>query len=115
MWVVIDFKPTYSVSNFGRVRNNSRGKILKPWRLNNSKGHLCISLGRKNKFLIHRLVAYCFLGLKIENTDDLVCHKNDVATHNFVWNLYIGNKSTNQYDYNRLRIERGEKHPNKKK
>ena len=112
IWVTVDFKPSYEVSNFGRIRNKNRNGFLKPWKINNSKGHLCVSLGRKNKYLVHRLVGYCFLGLDINNPNELICHKDDIAKHNFTWNLYVGDKSSNQLDFIRLMNERGEKHFN---
>ena len=60
---VIREYPLYSVSNMGRVRKNSNGKIMTASKKMN--GYMIINLftgdGRRKKELIHRLVALTFL------------------------------------------------------
>jgi hypothetical protein len=82
----IDWK-RYSVSSYGRVRNDSTGKILKS---KIDKEYLRAELWKngKNKFYyVHRLVAMAF----IPNDDPLhktqVNHKNENKTNNTVENL----------------------------
>lgn len=66
-WKEITDYPNYSVSNLGRVKNNTTNRILyghdtgKYYK--NGKGYLAVHLGRNpNKFAkVHRLVAIAFV------------------------------------------------------
>lgn len=62
-WKLIDgFGGTYSVSNYGEVRNNRTGKLMKPRK--NEKGYLRIGLtknGKQKCMRVHRLVAQAFI------------------------------------------------------
>ena len=93
-WVQIRDFPNYKISDFGRIRNNTTGVILKPnldgWGY--PKVSLC-SNGKKHTKKSHRLVAECF----IENTDDKpeVNHKNGNKLDNRVVNLEWVTKSEN--------------------
>lgn len=57
-WKEYPFDCRYKVSNLGNVKG-IKGKLLKPWK---SGKYLYISLGRKNKILLHRLImiTFCF-------------------------------------------------------
>ena len=87
----------YSVSNFGRVRNNKTNKILKGSK--GSGGYLKIEcpidgiLHHKN---IHRLVAVAF----IPNPDDkeLVDHIDNNRTNNNAYNLRWCTSNENQHN-----------------
>jgi DNA-binding XRE family transcriptional regulator len=85
----------YQVSNYGRVRNNRTGKILKPYL---TRGYLRVSLyndlGRKCK-LVHRLVAEAFL----PNPDNkpAVNHVNGCKTDTNVCNLEWVSSSENMF------------------
>ena len=60
----------YSVSNFGKVRNDITNKILKPGI--NTNGYYKVILcknGKKKTLTLHRLVAIAF----IVNPDDKQC------------------------------------------
>jgi len=63
---VADF-PNYAVSNTGKVRNDKTNKILKPFRVDNSKSnkyYFRIDLSSNGNFLrirLHRLIAKTFL------------------------------------------------------
>jgi NUMOD4 motif len=78
---------TYSVSSFGRVRNDRTRIVLKP--KSNKHGYSCIYLyrtGDKQKYVkIHRLVGSAFL----ENVSNLpqINHKNGVKTCNHLENI----------------------------
>lgn len=76
----------YEVSNHGRVRNCTTGKILKPRVL--KSGYLLIGLytnGTQKNFYLHRLVALAFL----PNPNNLadVDHINSDKTNNVIDNL----------------------------
>lgn len=112
IWKECPLHSAYEVSSHGTVRRKGKDKPLRPWKLTRSNGYLAVGLGRSFRCTIHRLVAVTFLGLDIGNRSILVCHKDDNPENNRLENLYLGDKSTNQNDYNRLRKQRGDKHPN---
>ena len=57
-WRTIEGYPNYSVSNYGRVRNDLTCKILK--QNLNSSGYYRVMIGGKQQF-VHRLVAMAFI------------------------------------------------------
>ena len=82
-WEKLDFTDGhYSVSNYGNVKNNKTGRILKPCLKKN--GYLQIQIGKK-WFLIHRLLACAF----VENPLNLkyVNHIDEIKTNNRANNL----------------------------
>lgn len=94
IWGPVRGFPNYAVSNYGRVRNRKSGAQLNPTRLGN--GYLRVQLWCKKEptsFGVHRLVADVFLDEDI--SDKQVDHKNNVKTHNFVWNLQVVTPSEN--------------------
>ena len=66
----------YSVSSFGRVRNNKTGRVLKQTPATN--GYLHVGLCGKTKD-VHHLVAQSFIGLR---PDGMVLHHNDKNCEN---------------------------------
>ena len=80
-WRNIRGYPTYQVSNFGRVRNTTSGRILKL--SSNREGYLKSSLyvnGKVSTHNIHRLVALEFI--PNPNNKPSVDHINCKAKHN---------------------------------
>lgn len=60
--LIAGFGGTYSVSNYGDVKNNRTGKLMKPRK--NEKGYLRIGLttnGKQKCMRVHRLVAQAFI------------------------------------------------------
>lgn len=85
-WKNIECFEQYSVSNFGNVRNNLTGHILKPRK--HTGGYMRVVLCKDKKHYdhyIHRLVAQAF----ISNPKNLpeVNHKDEDKSNNFVDNL----------------------------
>lgn len=69
-WKPIEGYPLYEVSDQGRVRNASTGRIIKPFK-NERTGLLWVPLrqgNRQHTKTIHRLVAYTFLFPPYENS-----------------------------------------------
>jgi len=112
IWKDCPLHPEYEVSSQGSVRRKGKTKPLKPWVMASNKVYLMVGLGRKVRCTVHRLVAVTYLGLNPEAKEVLVCHRDDDPLNNCVSNLYLGNKSSNGFDWNRLRERRGERHPN---
>lgn len=81
-WKIIKDYPNYSVSNYGRVRNDLTCKILK--QNLNSSGYYRVSLKRKHLF-VHRLVAIAFIDNP--NNYPVVNHLDEDKTNNSVSNL----------------------------
>ena len=85
----------YSVSNFGRVRNNKTNKIVKG--SINSEGYLNLDYrldGTRHYKKIHRLIAVAF----IPNPEDkpLIDHIDNNRTNNNAYNLRWCTSSENQ-------------------
>ena len=97
-WRQVEDFPRYEVSDEGRVRYASTGRMRKSW--TEQSGHKTVSLrnpGEKGKRVkVHRLVAKAFL----PNPDNLpfVRHLDDVPGHNRLGNLSWGTNSDNQFD-----------------
>ena len=86
VWKAISDFNNYEVSNLGRVRNITTGKVLKP--VLDGRGYYKANLYKQNKAYtrsIHRLVATEF----IPNSDKLpeVNHKDEDKTNNSIENL----------------------------
>lgn len=102
VWKTIPQAPDYEVSCLGRVRRATAGKGTEPGRLITSHvmtgGHLkikiCVGVGKKKSFWVHRLVAESFVEKDSDEKTD-ACHNdgepsNNVAT-NLRWDTHIGN------------------------
>ncbi len=86
IWKTIEEVPHYSVSNLGKVRNDCRGRMLKP---SLSGRYASVTLVKNNKAKlfrnVHRLVAIAF----IPNPNNLPCvnHKDEDTWNNKYDNL----------------------------
>lgn len=106
-WKLIE-QYDYSISSFGRVRNNRTGRILKG--NSNTFGYLQVDLykeGKPKRFCIHQLVAHYFLGDQIGKE---INHINENKLDNRVENLeYISHKENCNYGTrnNRMSIKLG--------
>ena len=85
-WKVVNGYPLYEVSDLGRVRRISTGKVLK--QSNNIDGYKVVTLYNNKvpkQFRVHRLVAMAF----IPNPEDkpVVNHLDEVVYNNEVSNL----------------------------
>lgn len=92
-WRPVDGFDGYEISSLGRVRHGSR--ILKPWP--HKSGHLYVSMSRKGKRQVHRLVLLSFVGAPPTDAHES-CHRDGNPTNNAVGNLYWGTRSENIRD-----------------
>lgn len=61
-WKELRDFPKYSVSSFGRVRNDKTGKILKPFKIGSPNGqYYAVDFYPKKSVRVHRLVASAFI------------------------------------------------------
>lgn len=94
-----DFEGVYQVSNLGRVLRiyKSQRRIRKAY-FQKKEGYYAIDLHLNNvryKFLIHRMVATCFVKNKNPEINIQVNHKNGIKTDNHYLNLEWVTKSEN--------------------
>lgn len=91
-----DFE-NYSISNYGRIRNNQTNKLLTP-RVSD-EGYLTVQL-RVYNILIHRLVCEIF-NSKPTDINVVVNHINEIKHDNYYKNLeYISIAKNNQHSKN---------------
>jgi hypothetical protein len=88
---VIGLDGVYSISNFGRVRRNTKrtnsvpGAILKPW-CSNGYPHVGLwNNGVQTRITVHRLVAIAFIPNPLNLPE--VNHKNGIKSDNLYSNL----------------------------
>lgn len=92
----LKYSEEYSISNYGKVKNNKTEKVLNP-RLN-SKGYLRVRLFGKEVF-VHRMVAECFLP---PSTKEFINHINGNKKDNRLSNLEYCTASENMLHYYRV-------------
>ena len=93
---IFDFEK-YSISTFGRIRNNTSGKILEAY---NRNGYKYINLKskiskKKEGFLIHRIVLVNFLFNENPEVRCCVDHINGLKDDNRLENLRYASKIEN--------------------
>jgi hypothetical protein len=83
--------------------NNKRGWEIVGTKIN-SNGYYSISIGNRNEarnIKIHRLIAFCFMGLKVLNGSsrkEIIDHKNHIRIDNRTDNLSIGTDQQNVWN-----------------
>jgi hypothetical protein len=94
---IIEGFENYSVSNFGNVKNNITGRILKTNK--NERGYYVVDLhkkGNRKKFKVHRLVGNAFIPNPKNKTQ--IDHINNDKTNNNVSNLRWVTQQENQFN-----------------
>lgn len=85
-WRIIPSFPTYSASNYGRIKNNKTDRIMHVYQT--TRGYLSLTLRRDNEPIVqsvHRLVAEAFLGGPHPGFD--VNHIDGDKTNNCIDNI----------------------------
>ena len=101
------FNNTLKVFEDGKVlvkkqRNPNKDEFYEK-KISNVKGYLRLQLVHKKKqknYFIHRLVAFAFLELDIENQKQVIDHQDRNPLNNFVSNLRIVTQQQNQFNRN---------------
>jgi len=91
VWKIYPENKNYSVSNLGKVKNNTTGRELKI--MNNGKGYCIVSI-QGHPYKLHRVVGKCF----IPNTNNKpqINHLDGNKQNNNVSNLEWVTNSENQ-------------------
>lgn len=114
---ICGYEGLYQVSNLGRIKSlghliptkggvyrKSKTRILRQKLKKN--GYLEVMLsknGQKRIFLIHRIVAFAFLG-KPQGNRNVVNHKDECPRNNTIWNLeWVSTKENVNYGTGLLR------------
>jgi len=97
LYDVVGYEGLYQINKNGDVWSCRSNRFLKPYF--NNYGYLIVGLGRKNKCLLHRLLALQF----IPNPDNLpfIDHIDQNRTNNTLANLRWASKSTNEQNTTR--------------
>ena len=106
VWKVVEDYPNYEVSNLGRVRNKSTGRLMTQ-KIGREGHYMSVYLsnkGKENTQRVHRLVADAFLG---KHPDLMVNHIDGNKLNNNVSNLEWCTSGEN----NRHAIKMGLNHP----
>jgi hypothetical protein len=105
IWLEIGFAKKYSVSNYGRVKNNITNTIFRPF--DDKDGYERIKIynnqGKRKAYRVHDLVARCFVGDIPYGME--VDHRDLNRKNNRVDNLRIVTHSENMKN-NRARKNR---------
>ena len=97
IWKTVKDFENYSVSSFGRVRNDKFNKIMKPSK--NSEGYYVVGLcknGKAKTHTIHRLVGITFL--PNHDNKSMVDHIDENKMNNNIINLRWSTGSQNQFN-----------------
>lgn len=91
----------YSVSNYGRIKNNNNGKILKPKITDEGYMNFQITINKKSVNIpIHRLVCE-FFNNKTNILNCVVNHINEIKNDNYYKNLeWVSVEKNNQHSKN---------------
>lgn len=81
--------------NGGNWKNNPKWEKISI--INHSDGYKILKIGKKN-YKLHRVIAYLFLGLDIENKNKQIDHINGNRSDNRLENLRIVNNQQNQFN-----------------
>jgi len=102
-WTKTVHHSRYSVSNYGKIRNDETGLILKPGP--NTGGYLSVNLGKGNSKAVHIIVKESFDGLYPKNKE--IHHVDGDKKNNFLYNLRYVTRS----EHMKLSYKYGNKKP----
>ena len=108
IWKPVEGFPRYEVSNLGRLRSFAGAipRIMKTEDCIIPNGYIMVNLGRRNTFLLHRLVLTTFVGPCPEGY--VAHHKNGIRNDPHLSNLewipqWRNNTRVNEKDVRKIR------------
>lgn len=90
-WMIIPDQPNYSVSNYGRFRNNRTNRLLK---IDTNQRYCRISFADKRHYYVHRLV-YCVFNNDYDLEGYVIDHIDSNPNNNHLSNLQKITQSEN--------------------
>ena len=90
-WMIIPEQPNYSVSSFGRFRNNRTNRLLK---IDNNQKYSRVSFANRRHYYVHRLV-YCVFHNDYELEGYVIDHIDTNTRNNNLSNLQKITQSEN--------------------
>ena len=85
LWKPIKGFERYHVSSFGQVKNSKTERIMKPYKQGGYLSVTIVGSSIRSKFLVHRLVAFAFVGEEVQG--QTVDHIDRNTENNVVTNL----------------------------
>ena len=100
-----DYVRCYADGRVERIKQDARIKNPK-WRpvklTPRPTGYFQIRIDVKH-YLVHRIIAACFLGLDIENSEDVIDHRDGNPSNNCIENLRITDGQGNHWNLTRAK------------
>ena len=124
-WKVVNYKNikpnTYSISNYGRLRNICTNKDLHPWKCKNGYlyGSFMCTNNKKYSIGIHVIVCHHFIEIpeRLKNTRKKIVpnHKDFNRSNNYYKNLeWVTYSENNEYNVLHGHVKMNDKAPNAK-
>ncbi len=95
-----NYESIYMASSFWRIKSLKfwTEKILKMLMSTSGYHQVCLCNWKSKRIFVHRIIAYIFLWLDINDRKTVVCHIDDNKLNNYSDNLFIWTQKDNLHD-----------------